>query len=104
MTNRAAKLKIDILFQGIDNKLIVVEKICEEHKISIDQVAYIGDDIVDYRLLKSVGFSAAPNNSSYYIKEVVDFITKKNGGEGAFREFVEYIIGEETIKDVLKEL
>ena len=94
----------DRVSQSIKSQLDKLEKICEEHKISIDQVAYIGDDFGDYRLLKSVGFSAAPNNSSYYIKEVVDFITKKNGGEGAFREFVEYIIGEETIKDVLKEL
>ena len=102
--NRAAKLKIDILFQGIDNKLSIVEKLCVEHKISIDQVAYIGDDIGDYRLLKSVGFSAAPNNSSEYIKDVVDFLTKKNGGDGAFREFVEYIIGEDGINRILKEL
>lgn len=102
--NRAAKLKIDILFQGIDDKLFVVNKICDEYKISIDQVAYIGDDIGDYKLLKSVGYSAAPNNSPYYIKEVVDFLTKKKGGEGAFREFVEYIIGEEKIKKILEDL
>tara|TARA_B100000965_G_C19441328_1_gene691000 strand:- start:374 stop:871 length:498 start_codon:yes stop_codon:yes gene_type:complete len=104
VANRAQKLKIDILYQGIDDKLSVVQKICDEFKISLDQIAYIGDDIGDYRLLNSVGFSAAPNNASHYVKDVVDFITKKNGGEGAFREFVEYIIGEDGVIKILKEI
>ena len=92
------------MYQGIDDKLSVVQKICDEFKISLDQIAYIGDDIGDYRLLNSVGFSAAPNNASHYVKDVVDFITKKNGGEGAFREFVEYIIGEDGVIKILKEI
>ena len=53
--NRARKLKIDILHQGITDKLSVVKKICDKQKISFDQVAYIGDDIGDYTLLKKVG-------------------------------------------------
>lgn len=104
VANRAQKLKIDILYQGITDKLSLVEKICDRQKISFDQVAYIGDDIGDYTLLKKVGISACPKNASDYIKEVVGFVTKKNGGEGAFREFVENIIGKERIKEILKDL
>ena len=102
--NRAEKLKINTLYQGISDKVPVAKEICKEYNVSLEEVAYIGDDIGDYKLLKLVGFSAAPNNASDYIKEVVDFVTEKNGGEGAFREFVEYIIGEARIKEILKAL
>ena len=52
----------------------------------------MGDDIQDLCILKKVGISAAPSNAVEEVKKNVDFITQKNGGEGAFREFVEYII------------
>jgi len=101
---RAEKLKMDILYQGINDKLAIVRKICEELKISLDDVAYIGDDIGDIELLEKAGISGAPNNAPDYIKEKVGFVTKKNGGEGAFREFVETIIGRDKIEEILKTL
>ncbi len=95
---RAEKLKIDFLHQGISDKLTVAKNLCQELGISLDDVAYIGDDIGDIQLLKSVGFSCSPNNAPNYIKELVHFTTKKNGGEGAFREFVEYILTNNQVK------
>jgi 3-deoxy-D-manno-octulosonate 8-phosphate phosphatase (KDO 8-P phosphatase) len=89
---RAAKLNIDLLYQGIKDKVAVAETICDELGISLEDVAYIGDDLGDYQLLKKVGFSGAPHNASDYIKEVVDIVTAKSGGEGAYREFVEVIL------------
>lgn len=100
---RAEKLKIDYLFQGITTKLPVAISLCEKLNISLDEVAYIGDDLGDIALLKAVGISATPNNASTYIKEIVKFTTKKKGGEGAFREFVETIIGQEQLIQILKE-
>ena len=97
---RSEKLRIDFLHQGITDKLSVAKEICSELSISLDDVAYIGDDLGDIELLKSVGISAAPNNAPYYIKNIVDFTTKKNGGEGAFREFVETIL---DIEEIIKE-
>ena len=94
---RAEKLGITIVYQGINDKLPVAEKVCKELNISLKDVAYIGDDIGDIEVLKQVGISAAPNNAPEYIKRLADFVTQKNGGEGAFREFVEYILGEERI-------
>lgn len=99
---RARKLSVEILYQGIQNKLPIAQKICKSLGVTLDEVAYIGDDIGDLSLLKEAGFSAAPNNASDYIKSEVDFVTTKNGGEGAFREFVEYIIGSEKIEEILK--
>lgn len=91
---RAEKLKIDYLFQGISDKVKIAEKICKEMQIDFSEVAYIGDDIGDLPLLKIVGFSAAPHNASRYIQENVDFVTVKQGGDGAFREFIEKIMGD----------
>ncbi len=89
---RSEKLKIDYLFQGINNKLDIANQLCEKLNISLNEIAYIGDDIGDIELLKAVGFSSAPNNAPKYIKDLVHFVTQKNGGEGAFREFVEEIL------------
>lgn len=101
---RAEKLKIEILHQGISNKLAVAKSICKELNITLDDVAYIGDDLGDIELLNAVGISAAPFNAPDYIKSTVDFITKKSGGEGAFREFVEIIIGNDQILKIINQL
>ena len=93
VSRRAAKLKIDYLFQGVKNKLEVAENICKELNISIDEVAYIGDDLGDIELLKNVGISATPNSAPEYVKKYSQMVMTKNGGEGVFREFVEKILG-----------
>jgi len=90
--NRAKKLGVELLFQGIHDKLKTVLVLCKSYDIKISEVAYIGDDINDYTLLQNVGFSACPSNAPSYIKSIVNFVTEKKGGEGAFREFVEKII------------
>ena len=93
VARRAAKLKIDYLFQGVKNKLEVAENLCKELNISIDEVAYIGDDLGDIELLKNVGISATPNSAPEYVKKYSQMVMTKNGGEGVFREFVEKILG-----------
>lgn len=90
---RAEKLKIDYLFQGVQNKLEVARQLCQELKINLNEVAYIGDDLNDIELLKEVGISATPSTAPEYIKSIVTITTDKGGGEGAFREFVEKILG-----------
>jgi 3-deoxy-D-glycero-D-galacto-nononate 9-phosphatase len=89
---RSEKLKIDYLFQGVKDKLETATKLCVELNISIGEVAFIGDDLNDLRLLRKVGISGTPANAPDYIKKEVSIITNKKGGEGAFREFIETII------------
>jgi 3-deoxy-D-manno-octulosonate 8-phosphate phosphatase (KDO 8-P phosphatase) len=89
---RADKLKIDYLFMGVKDKLKVAKELCEKLNIDLSQVAYIGDDLNDISLLKSVGISAAPANASLYIQEIVDIKIATKGGDGAFRAFVEEIL------------
>jgi 3-deoxy-D-manno-octulosonate 8-phosphate phosphatase (KDO 8-P phosphatase) len=92
VARRAAKLNIEHLYQGVGDKVAVAKTLCEKLQIDFSDVAYIGDDIGDYALLKLVGTSGAPANAPHYIKDIVDFVTAKAGGEGAFREFVETLL------------
>ena len=93
VARRAAKLKVDYIFQGVRDKLEVAEKLCKELNITLEDVAYIGDDLGDVELLKNVGISATPNSAPDYIKKYSQMVMTKNGGEGVFREFVEKILG-----------
>ena len=92
---RARKLKVDFLYQGREHggKLEAAKSICTELGITLENVAYIGDDLNCYELLASVGFAACPNNAVAKIKSVPNiFVLKKNGGEGAVREFIEKVL------------
>lgn len=90
---RAKKLNIDLVFQGITEKLSIGKSICEEYGISLGDVAYIGDDIGDYRLLKAVGFSGCPADAPDFIQNICTVSLSTRGGRGAFLEFVEKVTG-----------
>ena len=92
---RAAKLKMDYLYQGkgFGNKLDAALEICSIESINIKDVAYIGDDINCIELLQNVGIAACPANAVPAVKAIPGIILlKKSGGEGAVREFIEMIL------------
>lgn len=89
---RAEDLKFDFIFINTKDKLNKFNEILKENNIIEDEVAYMGDDIQDICVLEKVGQAVAPNNAVEKVKQNVHHITKKNGGDGAFREFAEYII------------
>lgn len=95
---RAAKLKIDYVYQGagFKGKLAAAMEICAKENITLKEVAYIGDDINCIELLKAVGLAACPANSTKKVKAIPGIIhLQKSGGEGAIREFVDdYILVE----------
>jgi len=91
---RAKKLNIKNVYINEKNKLDRLMEICSKKNISLNEVAYIGDDINDIEVLKNVGFSALANNSPIKNQIKVDYITEKKGGDGAFREFAELILKE----------
>jgi 3-deoxy-D-manno-octulosonate 8-phosphate phosphatase (KDO 8-P phosphatase) len=91
---RSEKLKVDYLFMGISNKLEVATKLCSDLQITLDEAAYIGDDINDIALLQKVGLSAAPDNAPDYVKQKVNWVIPVKGGNGAFRAFVEKYLKE----------
>jgi len=95
---RAKKLKVDYLYQGKreGGKLEAALEICNKEKISIENVAYIGDDINCYNLLNAVGAAACPADAIEVIKTIsgINIMTKK-GGEGCVREFIGKILAEQ---------
>jgi len=97
---RAEKLKVGHLYMGVRNKLKVATELCEKLEIDMNsEVAYIGDDIIDIPLLEKVKISATPSDAPEYVKERVNWILQKKGGEGVFREFAEKILEEYGLLD-----
>lgn len=94
VANRAKKLGIERVYQGVKDKVAVMQELCNELGIGLEEVAYIGDDLNDRKLLPIVGFSACPQNAPSYIQKLVHKVLTKKGGEGVFREFVEYLLSE----------
>lgn len=94
---RAEKLKVDYLRQGKVNggKVAVAKDIASEMGISLNEVAYIGDDINCMELLSSVGLAACPADAHDRVKSIPDIhVMGRKGGDGCVREFVELIINE----------
>jgi len=91
--DRAQKLKVDYLYQGVQDKLSVARQICEKEGFSLNEIAYIGDDINDIELLENVGIAACPSDAIDDVKRVDSIIPlQKAGGNGALREFVKSIL------------
>lgn len=101
---RSEKLKIDFLFMGVKNKIKVVTEFLNNAGIDFADVAYVGDDLNDIAMLQICGISAVPSSAPEYIKKYADIILTRRGGEGAFREFVEKILGEERIDKIISSL
>lgn len=99
---RASKLKVDYLFQGVNDKLSTAISICNDLGINLKQVAYIGDDINDIKLLKACGWVGVPSSAPKYIRKLSTIKIDKEGGRGCFREFVEAIIGEKHLYELLE--
>lgn len=101
---RANKLKIDYLFLGVKDKVAVASSLCEELKIGLMDVAYIGDDINDILLLTKAGWAGVPASAPDYVKSHATIQLNKRGGEGVFREFVERIITPQKIESIINEV
>jgi len=85
---RAAKLNIDVL-QGIENKLPVLSQWAAENQLSIEQVAFIGNDINDVDCLNAVGLGIAVADAYPIAVDAADYVLTKNGGQGAVREIAD---------------
>tara|TARA_A100001234_G_scaffold221219_1_gene236367 strand:+ start:1440 stop:1955 length:516 start_codon:yes stop_codon:yes gene_type:complete len=91
---RAKKLGINYCYTGVDDKVSVISNLLSKLSFKWSEVAYIGDDINDIKVLKKVGLSACPSSAPNYIKDIVDLVIDLKGGEGCFRSFVEYYLKE----------
>ncbi len=90
--SRAAKLKIDRVFLGVKDKGKEIEELARKEGLSLDQVAFIGDDINDLPALKKVGLAACPSDALGAVKKEAHYICKQKGGGGCVREFVDLLM------------
>ena len=94
---RCQELKIDMVYQGVRDKAKKMREIAEilglekNQKGEYTNVAYMGDDIIDLPIMRLCEHKGAPKNASEQVLSEATFISKKNGGDGAVREFVEYL-------------
>jgi len=91
VARRAEKLGAAV-FLGVRDKLSLAERLVGERGLTLEECAYIGDDLNDLRLLQAVGFSACPADAEPPVRRAVDLVCDHRGGYGAFRELAEVIV------------
>lgn len=92
VARRATELGIDIVHQGISEKLPVVETLCSELATSFDKIAYVGDDLPDLPVIRRAGLGVAVADAALEVREGADLVLNSPGGRGAIRELVELIL------------
>ena len=92
LLNRCKEIGIEKVYQGVSDKLKILKKIVSD----LSEVAYIGDDVNDLQCMLAVnaagGLNGCPADAVHAIKKVSDYIASNNGGNGAVRDFIEWII------------
>lgn len=89
---RGQKLAVPEVHQGVDDKLTVLTRLAGEYGLTLEQVAYVGDDVNDLEALRAVGFSAAPADAIPIVLQAVHYVCAKKGGEGAVRELTDLLL------------
>lgn len=100
VARRGAKLAIPEVHLGAWDKLAVLRSIAARHRLSLQEVAYMGDDVNDLATLTAVGFSAAPADGIPAVRKAVHYVCRKKGGEGAVREVTDMILAAQGFKPV----
>ena len=100
---RAKDLRVEELYQGVKPKTKVLQQILEKHGIAKEEICYVGDDVVDVGVMRSIGFPVAVKNATRDVKDAACYVTKCTGGRGAVREIAELILTTQgKWRDVLK--
>ena len=100
---RAKELNIEHCFQGSLDKTTSYEKVCKIYEVKHENIAYIGDGLIDIPVMLKTGLSIAPQNAHQPVKDISDYITEKSGGEGVLREVVELILKEQGLYEKMLE-
>jgi len=89
---RARDLKLEHVYQGIQDKRSVFEEILGQENLKPEQAAYVGDDVIDLPVMRHCGFAVAVQNARQEVKDEAHMVTEHSGGDGALRDVVEYIL------------
>ena len=102
--SRAKELKIKDVYNGTLNKIPAYEELKKKYELDDSSIAYLGDDWIDIPVMNRVAVPIAVENASLEVKNIAIHITKTSGGNGAFREAVEWIIDQQGRKEEIIEL
>ncbi len=101
---RARDLRVDFLFQGAENKSAILDKILKESVVREEEIAFVGDDVIDIPVMRRCGLAIAVANARPQVKEMAHYQTPSAGGHGAARDAVEYILkAQGTLDRVINE-
>ena len=89
---RCKDLGINLIYDGIDNKIDVLDKLLDQTGVTAEEVAFVGDDLPDLALMKMIGLSIAVEDDHKTIIDNADMVTSAKGGQGAVREVCEAIL------------
>ena len=88
---RVKELKIEDVYTGLLNKMIPYEDLKSKYSLNDEDIAFIGDDIIDLNLMENVGAPIAVANAYHLIKDIAIYTTRLPGGQGAFREAIDWL-------------
>lgn len=89
---RAAELGIDIVQQGVRNKAQALTQLGQDHGMNMEQIGYMGDDLIDLAALQRAGFAASVPNAPSYIVQAAHWVSERPGGQGAARDCCDLIL------------
>jgi 3-deoxy-D-manno-octulosonate 8-phosphate phosphatase (KDO 8-P phosphatase) len=104
VSRRAEELGIRHLYQGADNKAAVLEALAARLGIGFENIAAIGDDLNDYKMLRLCGMAFVPNNASPYVKSIAQHVLSRNGGDAVVREMMEFLFKVNNLEDAFLEM
>ena len=96
---RARDLKLEFLYMGQSFKMQAVRKIMAQEKVTLEEIAFVGDDIIDLPVLRECGLAIAVANARPQVKAAAHWITPSPGGHGAGRDAVEFILAAKGVLD-----
>jgi 3-deoxy-D-manno-octulosonate 8-phosphate phosphatase (KDO 8-P phosphatase) len=103
VARRAEELGIDLVFQNVKEKMVPFRQLLSDLQLTADEVAYVGDDVVDLPVLREVGFSATVADAIEDLKPFVHLVTERPGGRGAVREICDYLLKESGRWDAISD-
>ncbi len=99
VATRARDLKLEFIYQGCAFKMQAIREIMEQERVALDEICYVGDDVIDLPVMRECGFAVAVANARERVKAEAHYVTPNPGGYGAARDAVEFILEAKGVLD-----
>lgn len=98
---RGSKLGLTTILEGVRDKSLKLQGLAASLHVSLEEIAFIGDDVNDEFPLQHCGISACPSDAVVSVRQWVDYVCQRRGGDGAFREFAELLLAAKNMRNIL---